>query len=159
MTEVGLKAIFPSLEAQAARLNEASDNANQLLTVIENRLIALNIGLEVWHSEPVHIGDAKGNLGPYETSSQVVQKLGFARIEGKWCLALKPVCQVDGFFQGDTDCPYQNQYSADAPTSLLKASRGLRINALQAMPKFLAELNERIGSTIRQIEDTADQLQ
>lgn len=158
MTDVNLDTIFPSLEAQAARLNVASDDANRLLAAIEKRLLSLNIGLEVWHAEPVETADSDGTLGAHETSSCVVQMLGLARVEGKWCLAVKPMRFVSGFFEGDMSCPFQNQYAAGTSFPLLKASRGLRIAALQAMPKFLDVLSRDVASRIREIEETADML-
>jgi hypothetical protein len=158
-TEVDLQAILPALQSQAARLNEASDNANRLLGGIEKQLIELNIGLEVWHSRPIDSSDSKGDLGPHQTSSRVVQLLGLARVDGKWCLAVKALRLVSGYFQGDMDCPYENQYLEAPPAPLLKASRALRLAALRAMPGFLAELNEHIGTTVRELEDAAGKLQ
>lgn len=159
MTEVNFDSLFPSLEAKAARLNEASDNANKVLSGIEKRLIDMNIGIEVWDSEPLDIAIPEGDLGPNKTSSQIVQVLGFARAEGKWCLAVKPIRLVDGFFQGDMDSPFQNRYGAGPPTPLLQAARALRIAALRKMPKFIAALDEHVAETVNEIEKTANKLQ
>jgi len=156
MTEVDLQAVFPALEAQAARLNDASDNANRVLASVETRLVNLNIGLEVWYAPAIDSADSEGDLGPYKTSSRVIQVLGFARVDGKWCLAVKPIRVVSGFFQGDMDCPFENQYAAGPPSPLLKSSRGLRLAALRAMPKLLAQLNEQMASTIHDLEDAAN---
>ncbi len=159
MTEVDLKAVFPALETQATRLNEASDHANRVLTAIEQRLVNLNIGLEVWYSKPLDTTDSEGDFGAYATSERVIQKLGLARVDGKWCLAVKPIRQVSGFFQGDMDCPFTNQYADAPPTPLLKHSRALRIAALREMPEFVVLLNEHITSTIHELEEATEQMQ
>jgi len=159
MTEVDLETIFPALEAQAAQLNEASDHANRVLGAIEKRLVDLNIGLEIWYPEPLDRAVSEGDLGPNETSSRVVQVLGFARVDGKWSLAVKPIRLVSGFFQGDMNCPFQNEYAAGPQTPLLKSSRGLRIAALSAMPAFLVQLKKHVGSTIHDLNVATSKLQ
>ncbi len=158
MTEVDLETVFPTLKTQSTRLNEASDHANRVLTSIEQRLVNLNIGLEVWYPKPLDTTDSEGDLGPHKTSSRVIQVVGLARVDGKWCLAVKPIRVVSGFFQGDMDCPFENQYTDGPPTPLLKHSRALRIAALREMPEFLAQLNEHITSTIHDLEEATKQM-
>lgn len=159
MTEVNLESIFSSLETKAARLNEVSDSANQALSTIEKRLSKLNIGLEFWHSEPVDEADSEGDVGPHKTISRVVQLLGLARIGGSWCLALKPVRLVDGFYGGDLNCPYQNQFADGPPVALLSSSRKLRLAALKMMPNFLSELSRYIATAATEIEETTSKLE
>ena len=95
-----LESVFPALETQATRLNEASDHANRVLTALEQRLVNLNIGLEVWYPKPLDTTVSEGDFGPHETSSRVIQVVGLARVDGKWCLAVKPIRVVSGFYQG-----------------------------------------------------------
>ena len=87
MTEVNLDSIFSSLQNSATQLNEASETANAALAEAEARLVALNIGIEVWHPTPLAVADSEYGRGPYETSEEVVDLLGFARVKGKWRLA------------------------------------------------------------------------
>ena len=159
MTEVNLETVFPALENQATRLNEASDHANRVLADVEQRLVNLNIGLEVWCHKLLDSTDSEGDIGPHETSSRVVQVIGLARVDGKWCLAVKPMRLVSGFFQGDMNCPFENQYADGPSTPLLKQSRELRIAALRVMPEFLVQLDDHIDSTIRELEEATKQMQ
>src|SRR5580700_4578822 len=131
MTDINIEDIFSELEAQATRLNEASSQANQTLASTEKRVVALNIGFEVWLDQPIFIGEPEGGAGPYETSTTPIKVLGLARIDGKWVLALKPIKYVDGFFEGDTSSPFRNQYADGEAIPVLSASRALRIAALQ----------------------------
>ncbi|ROZ61491.1 hypothetical protein [Ramlibacter sp. WS9] len=158
-TEVGIQSLFPSLEAKAARLHTASDSANELLSSIESRLIQLNLGVEVWFSRPIDSTDQEGDIGPNETSSHVVQILGFAKAEGKWSLAVKPMRAVSGFFQGDMDCPFVNHYADGPVTPLLKASRALRISAMTVMPEFLVEIEKRVDELVDSLDGAASKIQ
>ena len=159
MTQVSLDAVLPSLEAQAARLNAASDRANNVLAALEKRVVDFNIGIEFWHSRPIETGDAEGNVGPEDTKTKIAQVLGLARVDGRWCLAVKPIKVVEGFFQGDTDCPYRDEFAAGPAVAVMKASRAIRLAALQSLPAFLQELQGQVTEAVRRIETTASQLE
>jgi len=135
---------FPALESQAARLNTATEEANAKLATIEKRLVGLQFGLEFWCSQPLARSEAEGDFGNWKTSKETVQVLGFARVDGKWALAVKPVQLVKGFYEGDTSCPFENRFANGPVTSVLQAPRGLRIAAIGLMPIFLKELNDHI---------------
>ena len=152
MTDVNIDDFFPALEDQAARLNEASANANKTLAAIEKRIVALNIGFEVWLDEPIAIGAPAGSAGPFDISTTPIKALGIARIGGKWVLAVKPMKFVDGFYEGDTGSPYRNQYTDGEEIPVLSASRELRIAALQALPKFLHKLSQEMMAKTNGIE-------
>lgn len=159
MAEVNLNSIFSSLESQAAELSSASDIANQALADAEKRLVALNVGIEIWYPKPLGCADAVGGTGPSETIAEVIDVLGFARAEGKWCLAVKQVRRVSGFFDGDTNCPYTNEFLVTSPAPLLKQSRSLRINALEALPEFLSQITEHVRSKVQEISIATSKLQ
>ncbi len=152
MSEVNLNSIFSSLETQAKQLNEISDEANHMLSMVEQRLIDLNIGLEIWYSDPLERSDSEGNISSHETSTERVKFLGFARTDGKWCFAVKTFRIVNGFYQGDMDCPFQNNFAEGQPVPLLKQSRDLRIRALEVLPKFLEKIDKDIKTKIHDLE-------
>jgi hypothetical protein len=159
MTEVSLESLFSSLESKAARLNTASDTANATLAAIEKRLVGLNIGLEIWHPAPIAEADSEGDIGPYKTTTRKVTVLGLARVDSKWCLALKPVRLVDGFYEGDMACPFTNEFADGPPVALLSASRTLRLAALAMAPKFLKHLSEHVAKTTNELEQTVGMLE
>ncbi len=78
--------------------------------------------------------------------------LGFSRVNGKWCLSVKPIRWVDGFFENDTSAPFRNRYSGGEVVPLLQASRDLRLQAIQVMPKFMQEFTEYIEKASDLIE-------
>jgi hypothetical protein len=144
MTEVSVGDVFPALAAQAERLNKLSDEANKKLAEVEKNLVGLNLGIEFWYSQPIHRDDAVGTFSRDDTSEKLVQVLGFARVDDKWCLAVKPIKLVDGFFEGDTSAPFQNRYSGGKVVALLQASRDMRLASLSHMPEFLKEFSEYV---------------
>src|SRR5438034_7914565 len=99
--EIELSDLLSSFESAAERLNDTSDSVNSILGAIEKRLIAANVGLESWLRSPLTQSDATGSTGG--ETSWIDQRLGFAKVGGKWCLAVKPICHVSGFFEGDTN--------------------------------------------------------
>jgi hypothetical protein len=130
----------------AKQLNKVSDEVNLELKNLEDTLNKANIGLTFWfETRPLHQSDTTGDLSSSEYTSDV---LGYTRIGGSWCLAVKRLQQVSGYFEGDMSCPFTNVFVITEPESLLKASRDLRLKALQIMPEFLTALNEHIESNV-----------
>lgn len=158
MTNISLDDLFFSLESSAADLHDASDLGNQALADAEKRLIAANIGFEVWYSSPLERSDAEGYSGADATRTEIVDLLGFAQAEDKWCLATKRVKLVSGFFEGDTGCPYTDSFLESPPVPLLKQSRNLRIKAVAALPMFLEELTRAIQDMTQNLSQATEGL-
>src|SRR5690606_15682363 len=144
MSHFDLKSIFSSLESSAATLNDASDAANKTLIDAESFLVGLNIGLESWYPTALETTDPIGGAGLRETSHHFADFLGFSRSEGKWCFVIKRMKFVSGFYHGDEECPYTNEYLETPPAPLLKHSRGLRIKALGVLPEFLSQISKQV---------------
>lgn len=141
------------LLAAAKQLNQASDQVNLELQKIEKALDAANLGLTFWlEDKPIDQSDAIGGIEPHDTSEYTSDLVGFARVEGKWRLAVKRLRRVSGFYQGDMDCPFANVFVEGELTPLLKASRELRLNALRVMPDFIAALKEKVVQRVGEIE-------
>jgi hypothetical protein len=60
MTEVKLSRLLSDLSESAATLNQESDSINDLIEHFEEKLLQLNIGLEVWATSS--IGSETGNV-------------------------------------------------------------------------------------------------
>ena len=152
MTEVTLRNAFSSLERVARNLNDSSDEVNRALADAEARLVSFKIGLEVWHPQELDCSDATGSIRPNEVTEYVSDVLGFARIEGKWCLCVKRVAVATGYYEGDQQCPYTNEYVDRAPEPLLRQSRNLRIKALTVLPDFLKHMASHVEETFKDVE-------
>ena len=139
-----------ALDTTAARLNKASNSINDSILTVENFVAGLGVGLEVWLRTAVTKGDAEGS--PRGESVWSEQRLGYSRLNGKWCLALKWFRVHTGFFEGDTNCPYQNEYSDGEAIPLTQASREARIAALGLLPDLVSELNAAAETALEKIE-------
>ena len=158
MTETNLSSIFSSLESQANSLNRASDSANKTLIDAEEKLVALNVGAELWYPKALESTDAEGGINPHETTEYVEDILGFARVEGKWCFAVKKVKRVSGFYEGDMNCPYENKYIEAKPSPLLKQSRNIRISAIEILPEFLEQILEHVTQRLEKLNEATEKL-
>jgi len=158
MTETNLSSIFSSLETQANALNRASDTANQTLIDAEEKLIALNIGVELWFPKALESTDVEGSINLHDTTEHIEDVLGFARIDGKWCFAVKKLKRVTGFYDGDINCPYENVYLEAKPAPLLKQSRVLRINAIEVLPEFLEQVLTQVTDKLERLNESTERL-
>ncbi|HEV3040846.1 MAG TPA: hypothetical protein VHA33_23975 [Candidatus Angelobacter sp.] len=94
---------------------------------------------------------AKAGNPDRETSLRKL--LGYVKLADGWSLAVKTVRIERGCWQNDPKSPWENTYEEEAPKPLLKASRDLRIEAAQFVPKLLERLEERVAELIRSVEE------
>lgn len=147
--KVDLFVVLSTIESSSKRLNTVSDTSNAVLRNIEKRLAEANIGLEVWWDEKAvtHVGSTA--LRGDETACWHTQQLGFSRIADQWCLAVRTIRNADYFFEGE-EC--RREAVDGHPTSLLRAPRNIRLDALRLMPEFLVFLQKAIEDTAANLE-------
>lgn len=147
--EVDLSAVLSTIESSSKRLNTVSNNANAVLRNIEKRLTDANIGLEVWWDKKTldHIGST--DLRHDETACWRTQQLGFARVGGDWCLAVRTMRNATYIFEGDED--YRTAVD-EGLTALLRTPRNVRLAALRLMPEFLLFLEKEIEDATGNLE-------
>jgi hypothetical protein len=149
MVSKDIPSLLRGFSRAATRLNAESDSANATLSAIEEELVEANVGIEVWLRRGLLSTDAERS-----TAGETIQTahwLGFAKVEGEWCLAIKLMRFVSGFFEGDSSCPYQDEFGAGDPVRLLRSSRQLRIAALEVLPELIELLTaeaQRCAQTI-----------
>ena len=158
MTSSNLSALFQSLDSSAAELNQISDAVNTSLETIEKKLISLNIGFDIWCPKTVSNRDLTGGAGLKEITKEIIGYFGFATVDGRWCLSYKQIRRESGFFEGYEDQPFANEYAEGQVATLMKQSREIRTNALEAMPEFLELVVEKIQDKARRIAEAKQQL-
>jgi hypothetical protein len=124
--------LFQQLTQSAARLNAASDEFSRTVAPIDAALKKLNLGVAAWHKYMGGSPDADGDYWSRE--------LGYARVQGKWGLALRTVEGNVNDFDDDT----QTWLFNDAP-------RMMRVEAIDHIPALLEEL-------VKQSEKVATEL-
>jgi hypothetical protein len=111
------------LADSAARLNKASDELSKAIAPIETVLKKLNLGISKWHTF------AGGN--PDQDGDYFSREIGYAKVGGKWCIAL---AERSGNIHGSQDDVSESEWAFnDAP-------RQLRIRAVKEIPKLLDAL-------------------
>lgn len=124
MSDKNVSEQLAHLSKIATELNEAGDEAREVITEFENRLEATNIGLECW------LWDQK--LEPWEDAtgdSEAFTIIGWDKFGGNWRLV---VARAKAF-AGEI-----HEFSADEP--LVNASRTIRVQSVPLLQKLLAKL-------------------
>jgi hypothetical protein len=118
-----VKNAFPKLTEAAADINSASDELGKPIQEIEAIIKTLNLGVTVWH-------EMHGGRSPYDDAMWWSRDIGYAKIGGKWGIALRDC-------SGDSNCPDDDSVETwlfnDAP-------RHMRVSGAQ----HLADLIEKM---------------
>jgi len=118
-----LKAI-EELKPLAEELNAQSNDLNQIITAISERLASLNLGIEVWF--------------PSESNSDI----GFGKVDGRWTLAVRTGQRQDG-----------GEFITLGVTPLTKCSRDKRIEGLAFVPQIVTRLSIETAGRLKKIAE------
>ena len=159
MSESDLASEFAALSDVAARLNAKSDTVTQLIEQFQDKLRALNVGLEAWvllKSEPGSVVVPGPRLTtprqPAPATPVTMEvSVGHARGDEGWGLfvrriAYKPQPSVFPRATGEV-------VSVAKWIKLVDASRAIRVEALGAFPKLLEALKIAAESAVQTIEN------
>ena len=125
---------FQQLKAAAAQLNAVSDELGKPISALDAALQRLNLGVVTW----VEIaGNFDGNTGDYWA-----REIGYAKLGSKWGIALRT---RSGNAQDPDDEYGESWLFNDAP-------RALRVEAVDKLPEFLAELVKAANKTADEIK-------
>jgi len=161
MSESDLADQFAALSDVAARLNAKSDTVNQLIEQFQDKLRALNVGLEAWvllKSEPGSV--VVPVPGPRLTTPRqpapatpvtMEVSVGHARGDEGWGLFVRRIAykpQPGAFPPANAEV-----VSVAKWLKLVDASRVIRVEALGAFPKLLEALKIAAESAVQTIEN------
>lgn len=142
--------LFKDLADSAARLNSSSDELGKAIRPIDAALKKLNLGVAAWY--PYY-----GSENPDPDGSYYCRHIGYAKVSGKWGLALST---VSGNVNADVHAEEEWLFN-DAP-------RSMRLEALDYIPDLLehlvkeankvAEDLQKKAETARQLADTISAL-
>ena len=145
MSDLELSQLLSGLRVSAQALNAASDEINQIIASVEQQIVESNVGLECWQALSESSPSEYWNEGRRIVQHTETQ-LGFAKLTEGWKLAIRDVVKET---DGDED-ETVNVERRD-PTPLFRASRELRIEALERMPALIAGLKSRADMAIQAI--------
>jgi len=122
----------------AENLNAKSKEVNETLTLVNDKLAALNVGLAVW-------------LGPWKEDLHQHQ-IGYDKVEEKWQLVTR---NCDGE-EVDGPCGIEEWVAVAGSygfaKSILQAPRSVRIETLELLPVIIDRLKAKIKENIDTIE-------
>jgi hypothetical protein len=134
---------FERLSILSQQLNEQCSTLNDTITEWNKRLLALNLGLEVWLNPFDYSG-----VYYAENDSDVRQKcvkeisLGYAKVDGQWQLAIKEEFLIAGNEEREQDVPIR-------VTRLLSCTREMRIKAMERFDSLLSHIEEEVTQRLQ----------
>jgi hypothetical protein len=131
------------LSSLAQVLNQETDSYTKSLTELQKRINGLNLGIETW----VVLSES-GKAGTPNRDTYRQTLLGYAKTDEGWGFAIQERRIERGFFQDDSNCPYENEYDEGPAKLLLKSSRELRIRAAGRIEDLLQGLIARANDVI-----------
>ncbi len=132
---------FQALSQIAFELNAASDQLTRTVAILDEALKKLNVGLTVWVTFRRRGPDEEPHL--YD-----VDQIGYCKVNGTWGLALQHIW-------GDEAADWEN---SDGPWLFNDASRELRLQSVNSIPKVIAELAKEALNTTKKIQEKTEEV-
>jgi len=130
--------LFKDLADSAARLNSGSDELAKAIRPIDAALKKLNLGVSAWHLY-------RGSKDPNPNGDYYFRRIGYAKVDGKWGLALSTSA---GNVHADVDS-YDEWLFNDAP-------RLMRLEALDSIPDLLEQLVKEANKVAEDLQRKAE---
>jgi hypothetical protein len=149
------------LAAISAQLNEKSDHLNKTIAKFNEKLTALNLGIEAWLTDrPLKQAEFRDrSTATVGWRSAEAFLLGYARVEDEWQLAFKQATLNE--YHEDDGREWTEVSDSSTPIPLLKASRPIRMKAMGALESLLIKIQTEASimlSGIEAAEDAAEKL-
>jgi hypothetical protein len=138
-----VSASFQELTSVATTLNQVSDALGKAVAEIDEGLQKLNLGITTWVRVSYEGGDEEGDAYYY------IEELGYAKLNGKWGIALKTSEGVDV----PQDVPDVDTYLFN------EAPRALRLKSIEHIPALLKSLSEESSKVTKALEAKLSDIQ
>lgn len=158
---------------KVASLNKSSDEINDLIAALEEKLAKMSIGTEVWVSDPdENFFDPKESFSlrpPVVREDDKDPKcryidatlLGYQKIGGKWRIAAWSIAFSERPDPDDTGGREirQTPLAGGDILALVDAPRECRIAALKGMPLLFEAIESKVDEMLRGIEEGKGQVE
>jgi hypothetical protein len=129
---------FKALSSAATSLNTASDDLTKTVSVLDEALRKLNLGLTVWvtvsrWSEEERVGE---------------DQIGYCKVNGKWGIALR-------YIWGDHALALD---TVDGLWLFNEAPRELRLLGVDKIPELIEALGKEASETTKQVQEKTKQV-
>jgi len=136
------------------KLNEKSDKTNSVITKINKKLSALNLGLEVWLEWDLENDNYhkvyQGQIGLLPRQKSVTY-VGYCNVETGWQLATKTGQLIEDYDKDSEEVFTELTEVNFKP--LLKEARETRVKALPLVPRLLDRVKQQAESLIKSIDE------
>lgn len=135
--------------AAAAKLNSKTDELNEVIGEFEEDLEKAGVGVTEWLTLLLDETDSK--FDPHdETFSKSGWELGYAKVEGKWRLAVRQVFLKSRLGRFDDDITSRH---SDKTLALTNAPRVVRMQAAELFENLATAITLRMNEYVAAIEE------
>lgn len=129
---------FQALSSLAPTLNAASDELTQVVTILDEALKKLNVGLTAWVSF---------RSRSVEEEQYDDDQIGYGKVDGRWGIALRRVW-------GDY---ITEHFGSDGPWLFNDAPRELRLLGVDKLPEVIEALGKEASDTTKKVREKTKQ--
>ncbi|MFZ0882696.1 MAG: hypothetical protein WAN14_04810 [Candidatus Acidiferrales bacterium] len=126
---------FRELSSVASTLNTASDELTKVVTLLDEALRSLNIGIAAWTTFTSYTSEPAEEFD-YE-------QIGYCKVNGKWGIAIQ---RVWGNYNRGED-------EIDGPWLFSDAPREMRLNSVDKIPELIGVLSQKASETAKKIQE------
>jgi len=140
---------FQELKQIAPQLNQESDGLQATLQKIQDNIKAVNVGLHVWLEDEISSREIP-SVHPDGCRCTQDVYLGYSKTHAGWGIAIQErvnYLKYDSY--GDSEWEI---YSTSEPQLLLKASREIRIAALEHLQALVDSITQKAKASIVKIK-------
>jgi hypothetical protein len=130
---------FKALSSVAGSLNTASDELTKAVSVLDEALKKLNIGLTVW------VDSIGVDLVPPEYD---MQQIGYSKVNNKWGIALRRIW-------GDEST---DQFHEEGPWLFSDAPREMRLYGVDKISALIEALSKEASTTTKKIQEKTQEV-
>jgi methyl-accepting chemotaxis protein len=132
---------FQALSQIASSLNAASDELTKTVSILDESLKKLNVGLNAWVTFRTRGEDDQPQL--YD-----LDQIGYSKVNGVWGIALRRIW-------GDEST---DQHSGDGPWLFNDAPREMRLLSVDKIPEVIEELAKVASNITKKIQEKTKQV-
>jgi hypothetical protein len=132
---------FAALSSVATDLNTASDKLTKTVTVLDEALKKLNVGLSVWVT-------FRSRDDESEPESYDDDQIGYCKVQGTWGIALRRIWGNPTF----------EVFHSDGPWLFNDAPRDLRLHGVDKIPELIEALGKEAFDFTNKIHKTTQEV-
>jgi hypothetical protein len=132
---------FQTLSSVASSLNQASDELTKIVTILDEALKNLNVGLTVWVT-------FRSRAVEPEPDAYDDDQIGYGKVNGKWGIALRHIWGNYGW----------DAHDIEGPWLFNEAPREMRLHGVDKIPEVIAALGKEAFDITKKIHEKTQEV-